>query len=216
MMEQKSALIIGASGLIGAEVLKLCLASDMYHKVIAPVRSSLGIDHDKLDERIIDFDNPLIEELFPVDHVYCCLGTTIKVAGSQANFRQVDYAYPLAFAKAAKAWNASVYSVVTAAGANANSRIFYNRVKGELESALQALDLKTTLVFQPSLLLGQRSEFRLGEKIAIYFAKLTAKITPSSFRAIHSKQVAKCMLKETCSAATGYNIINNKTMHKAS
>jgi hypothetical protein len=64
--------------------------------------------------------------------------------------------------------------------------------------------------------LGQRSEFRLGEKIAIYIAKLTAKVTPSSFRAIHSKQVAKCMLTETCSTATGYNIINNKTMHKAS
>ena len=148
-----------------------------------------------------------------MDHVYCCLGTTIKTAGSKSNFRKVDHDYPLAFAAAAKKWNASVFSIVTAAGSNANSKIFYNRVKGELESNLRSLGLNSTLIFQPSLLLGDRNEFRLREKIAMGVAKSTSWMTPSSFRAIHSKTVAKSMVEKTCSESTGFNIISNKTMH---
>jgi uncharacterized protein YbjT (DUF2867 family) len=212
-MGQKSALVLGASGLIGSEVLQLCLASDIYNKIITPVRRSLLIEHEKLDEKVIDFDMSPWDNLFPVDHVYCCLGTTIKTAGSKSNFRKVDHDYPLAFAGAAKKWNASVFSIVTAAGSNANSKIFYNRVKGELESNLRSLGLNSTLIFQPSLLMGDRNEFRPGEKIAIGVAKLTSWMTPGSFRAIHSKTVAKSMVAETSSESAGFNIISNKTMH---
>jgi len=212
-MGQQSALVLGASGLIGSEVLSLCLGSGHYDRVIAPVRRPLNIIHEKLSEMVIDFDMPPWETLFPVDHVYCCLGTTIKKAGSQENFRKVDHDYPLAFGGAAKKWNASVFGVVTAAGSNAHSKIFYNKVKGELEDNLKSLNLNTTLVFQPSLLLGDREEFRMGEKIGSGIAKLTGWITPLSYRAITGKSVAQSMVKETNDSKIGFHIISNKSMH---
>ncbi|MBN4081034.1 hypothetical protein JYT44_01580 [Caldithrix abyssi] len=212
-MGKKSALVLGASGLIGSEVLTLCLESDTYTKVIAPVRSPLFNENEKLTEKVIDFEMPPWEDLFPVDHVYCCLGTTIKTAGSKTNFRKVDHDYPLAFAGAGKKWNTSVFSVITAAGSNANSRIFYNRVKEELEANLKSLALTSTLIFQPSFLMGDRHEFRLGEKMVVGVAKLTSWMIPKSVRPISAKTVAKAMFAETQSERTGFHIISNNNMH---
>ena len=213
-MSKKTALIVGSSGLVGKELLDMCLKSDVYEKIITPVRAPLSIQDEKHVELIIDFEMPPWDELFPVDHVYCCLGTTIKKAGSKNNFRKVDHDFPLAFAGAAKKWKAEQFSVITAAGVSANSKIFYNKVKGELESNLKALDLKGTLIFQPSLLLGDRNEFRLGEIVFSVFAKTLSWITPSSVRAIHCQKVAKSMLEKTIFAKEGFNIISNKEMHK--
>jgi len=212
-MMQKSALVLGASGLVGSEVLKLCLASDNYNKVIAPVRSPLIMNHKKLIEKIIDFEMPPWDELFPVDHVYCCLGTTIKKAGSNSGFRKVDFDYPIAFADAAKKWNASVFSIVTATGANSNSKIFYNKVKGEVEDKLKSIGFDSTLISRPSLLLGERNEFRLGEKMVMGVAKLTSWMTPTSVRAIPAKTVARATVSETLLERVGLNIMSNKEMH---
>ena len=213
---KKSALILGASGLIGSEVLSLSLESDLYNKIVIVVRSPLTIKHNKLVEKIIDFDMPKWEEIFPVDHVYCCLGTTIKKAGSKTNFIKVDHDYPLAFAAAAKKWESSVFSVITAAGVSPESKIFYNNVKGQLEKKLKSLELFSTLIFRPSLLLGERKEFRLGEKIGSGIAKVTSWMTPKTYRAIHCKAVAKAMLAESFADKTGFNIISNKSMHRFS
>jgi len=213
-MGQKTALIIGSSGLVGKELLKLCLKSDVYKKVITPLRTPLPIHDEKREERIIDFEMPPWEALFPVDHVYCCLGTTIKKAGSKKNFIKVDHDFPLAFAGAAKKWKSTQFSIITAAGVSAKSKIFYNRVKGELELKLKAMNLEGTLIFQPSLLLGDRGEFRLGERIFSGFAKLTSWMTPMSYRAIHCEKVAKSMIEETVSCSSGFKIILNKDMHK--
>ena len=214
--KKKSALILGASGLVGSEVLSLSLESEQYDKIIIVVRSPLTIKHNKLLQKTIDFNMPIWEEIFPVDHVYCCLGTTIKKAGSKANFIQVDHDYPLAFAAAAKKWESSIFSVITAAGVSPNSKIFYNNVKGQLEKKLQSLALVSTLIFRPSLLLGERKEFRLGEKIGSGIAKVTSWMTPKTYRAIHCKAVAKAMLAESFSNKTGFNIISNKAMHRFS
>ena len=213
---KKSALILGASGLVGSEVLSLSLESDLYNKIVIVVRSPLTIKHNKLVEKIIDFDMPKWEEIFPVDHVYCCLGTTIKKAGSKTNFIKVDHDYPLAFAAAAKKWESSIFSVITAAGVSPKSRIFYNNVKGQLEKNLKSLELFSTLIFRPSLLLGERKEFRLGEKIGSGIAKVTSWMTPKTYRAIHCKAVAKAMLAESFADKTGFNIISNKSMHRFS
>ena len=213
---KKSALILGASGLVGSEVLSLSLESDLYNKIVIVVRSPLTIKHNKLVEKIIDFDMPKWEEIFPVDHVYCCLGTTIKKAGTKANFIKVDHDYPLAFAAAAKKWKSSVFSVITAAGVSPESKIFYNNVKGQLEKKLKSLELFSTLIFRPSLLLGERKEFRLGEKIGSGIAKVTSWMTPKTYRAIHCKAVAKAMLAESFADKTGFNIISNKSMHRFS
>ena len=207
---------MGASGLIGSEVLSLSLESDLYNKIVIVVRSPLTIKHNKLVEKIIDFDMPKWEEIFPVDHVYCCLGTTIKQAGSKTNFIKVDHDYPLAFAAAAKKWESSVFSVITAAGVSPESKIFYNNVKGQLEKKLKSLELFSTLIFRPSLLLGERKEFRLGEKIGSGIAKVTSWMTPKTYRAIHCKAVAKAMLAESFADKTGFNIISNKSMHRFS
>ena len=213
---KKSALILGASGLVGSEVLSLSLESDLYNKIVIVVRSPLTIKHNKLVEKIIDFDMPKWEEIFPVDHVYCCLGTTIKKAGSKTNFIKVDHDYPLAFAAAAKKWESSIFSIITAAGVSPESKIFYNNVKGQLEKKLKSLELFSTLIFRPSLLLGERKEFRLGEKIGSGIAKVTSWMTPKTYRAIHCKAVAKAMLAESLSDKTGFNIISNKSMHRFS
>jgi uncharacterized protein YbjT (DUF2867 family) len=213
-MAKKTALILGSSGLVGKELLDLCLKSEVYEKVITAVRTSVLIQDEKHVELIIDFEMPPWDDLFPVDHVYCCLGTTIKKAGSKSNFRKVDHDFPLAFAGAAKKWEVEQFSVITAAGVSAESKIFYNKVKGELELNLKNLALKSTLIFQPSLLLGDRSEYRLGEIIFSRFAKIFSWITPNSIRAIHCKKVAKSMLEKTISAKKGFNIITNKKMHE--
>lgn len=213
-MSEKTALLLGSSGLVGAELLTLCLQSDLYKKVITPVRTPLPIHHEKREERIINFEMPPWEDLFPVDHVYCCLGTTIKKAGSKSNFIKVDHDFPLAFAGAAKKWKSSVYSIITATGVSAESKIFYNRVKGELQLNLKAMELQGTLIFQPSFLLGDRNEFRLIEKTFSGIASATSWMTPSSYRAIHCKKVAKSMIKETINAKSGFKIISNKEMHK--
>ena len=213
---KKSALILGSSGLVGSEDLSLSLESDLYNKIVIVVRSPLTIKHNKLVEKIIDFDMPKWEEIFPVDHVYCCLGTTIKQAGSKTNFIKVDHDYPLAFAAAAKKWESSVFSVITAAGVSPESKIFYNNVKGQLEKKLKSLELFSTLIFRPSLLLGERKEFRLGEKIGSGIAKVTSWMTPKTYRAIHCKAVAKAMLAESFADKTGFNIISNKSMHRFS
>ena len=213
---KKSALILGASGLVGSEVLSLSLELDLYYKIVIVVRSPLTIKHNKLVEKIIDFDMPKWEEIFPVDHVYCCLGTTIKKAGSKTNFIKVDHDYPLAFAAAAKKWESSIFSVITAAGVSPESKIFYNNVKGQLEKKLKSLELFSTLIFRPSLLLGERKEFRLGEKIGSGIAKVTSWMTPKTYRAIHCKAVAKAMLAESFADKTGFNIISNKSMHRFS
>ncbi|GIS56797.1 MAG: oxidoreductase [Candidatus Neomarinimicrobiota bacterium] len=213
---KKSALILGASGLVGSEVLSLSLESDLYNKIVIVVRSPLTIKHNKLVEKIIDFDMPKWEEIFPVDHVYCCLGTTIKKAGAKTNFIKVDPDYPLAFAAAAKKWESSIFSLITAAGVSPESKIFYNNVKGQLEKKLKSLELFSTLIFRPSLLLGERKEFRLGEKIGSGIAKVTSWMTPKTYRAIHCKAVAKAMLAESFADKTGFNIISNKSMHRFS
>jgi len=213
-MANKTALILGSSGLVGKELLDLCLKSEVYEKVITPVRVPLPIQDKKRIELIIDFEMPPWEDLFPVNHVYCCLGTTIKKAGSKSNFIKVDHDFPLAFAGAAKKWGVEQFSVITAAGVSANSKIFYNKVKGELESKLKDLDLKGTIIFQPSLLLGERNEFRLGEKVFSGFAKITSWMTPSSFKAINGQKVARVMLEKTISSKSGLRIITNKDMHK--
>ena len=213
---KKSALILGASGLVGSEVLSLSLESDLYNKIVIVVRSPLTIKHNKLVEKIIDFDMPKWEEIFPVDHVYCCLGTTIKKAGSKTNFIKVDHDYPLAFAAAAKKWESSIFSVITAAGVSPESKIFYNNVKGQLEKKLKSLELFSTLIFRRSLLLGERKDFRLGEKIGRGIAKVTSWMTPKTYRAIHCKAVAKAMLAESFADKTGFNIISNKSMHRFS
>lgn len=166
-MEGKVALVVGATGLVGTELLKLLLKSNKYKKIIVWVRNSTGIVNEKLEETIIDFENIESNKLDKkVQHVFCCLGTTIKKAKSKENFRKVDFEYPVSLAKMARENGVNQFLVISAMGANSGSNIFYNKVKGQLEDELKGLDLKGLKIFKPSLLLGDRQEFRFGEKVA--------------------------------------------------
>jgi len=165
--QERTALIAGASGLVGGQLLKLLLESDEYLKVVSVGRRQLDLSHAKLSQVVTDFENlQEHQEKLSANDVFCCLGTTIAKAGSKATFRKVDFEYVLALGAVASQMQADQFLLVSALGANAQSRIFYNQVKGELEEAIVQIGLPTIHVLRPSLLLGPRQEFRAGELIA--------------------------------------------------
>lgn len=195
MTEAKTALIAGAGGLTGAFCLQLLLQHPAYKTIIAVVRKPLAVQHPKLQQIAVDFDN--LQTLPAADDVFCCLGTTIKKAGSQANFRKVDYGYVVGVAKAALASGAKRFLLVSSMGASATSGIFYSRVKGETEDAVMQLPYDAVHIFRPSLLLGNRQEHRLGESMAMTAFKLVGFVMVgplAKYRGIPASDVAKAMV----------------------
>ncbi len=196
---KKTALVIGATGLIGRQCVVALLQNEQYEKVTTLVRHLSGATHPKLDERIIDFEH--LEEYvdaMKVDDVFCCMGTTIKKARSKEKFKKVDYEYPLRVAQIALQQGAKQYLIVTAMGADSKSKFFYNQVKGEIETAIKKLNYSAVHIFQPSLLTGDRQEFRMGEKLAIYGFKALNLLLYGplkKYRSIEGKTVAKAMVK---------------------
>ena len=193
MAEGRAALLAGATGLIGSFLLERLLASDAYTRVAVWARRDLGKQHPKLKCEVVDFER-LHERRVEAEDVFCCLGTTIKKAGSQAAFRQVDYDYPVALAIAAAGGGARRLLVVSALGANPDSNIFYNRVKGEMEIAVRAAGVPTTIFFRPSLLSGPRAEVRRGERIGEAIGKVLGPLL-GKYRPIHADLVAQAMLR---------------------
>jgi uncharacterized protein YbjT (DUF2867 family) len=197
-MGNRTALVVGATGFVGKQVVHMLLNNETYKSVTVLVRQSLQVQDKKLNEHIINFNT--LEEyhnLSQVTDVYCCLGTTIKKAKSKEAFKKVDLEYPLEIAKMAKENNVEKFLVISAMGADVNSRFFYNKVKGELEEGLRKLNLNSLSIFRPSLLLGEREEFRFGEKVgAIAMNALNfLLIGPlKTYRGIKGKQVAKAMV----------------------
>lgn len=191
----KTALIVGATGLIGKQLLDLLLVSDHYTRVTAVVRKPLGIQHAKLKVLIVDFDNldAHADEL-KADDVFCCLGTTMKQAKSKDAFRKVDFEYPLEIGRITKAKGASHCLLVSALGADKSSSIFYNKVKGETEQALKLIGFDALHIFRPSLLLGSREEDRAGESAAKVFYKMFGFLIPKKYQAIDSLKIARAML----------------------
>jgi uncharacterized protein YbjT (DUF2867 family) len=165
--KKRRALLLGATGLVGRFTLQYLLESPYYQEIIALTRRKLDIDNPKLLVEVIDFNNlDRYSELYNVDDAFCCLGTTIKTAGSKAAFRQVDLIYPVEIARLCKEKGTRTFSVISAIGANAGSKIFYNQTKGEMEAELTQLSFESLLIYRPSLLVGKRREFRFGEKVA--------------------------------------------------
>lgn len=194
----QTALIAGASGLVGGHCLRLLLDNPNYSRVVSIGRRNLDLESPKLEQHVVDFnDLEASATLFAVDHVFCCLGTTIRTAGSQAAFRRVDYDYPLEMARMSARQGVRAFAVVTAMGAARRSLFFYNRVKGQLEHELEALDIPSISVAQPSLLLGDRSENRAGEQAA---QKLMQGLSPvfagplRKYKPIEGRQVAQAMI----------------------
>jgi len=195
----REALIVGATGLIGSSTLKYLFNDPSYSEIIALVRKPLLEKHRKLKEVITDYSN-LEKTLSTVttNDIFCCLGSTIKKAGSQDAFRKVDYELVVAVASVMKKQGAEQFIVISAMGANSNSKVFYNRIKGEMEDGIKILGYPCLRIIRPSLLLGHREEFRLGEKIAVALAPVMKLILMGSlkkYRPVEAEAVARFMVK---------------------
>ncbi len=200
--EKRIAVVVGATGLIGSWVVEKLLKSNKYHQVRVLTRKMLLINDPHLESIIFDFDNPS-PDLVWGDDIFCCLGTTMAKAGSKEAFYKVDFVYPVQIAAMALANGAKRFAIVTAMGADSKSAIYYNRVKGEVEDALKDLGYKSLLIFRPSLLLGNRTEKRIGERIGEQFMKLFKPLIPGKYRAVEAEKVAAAMVLITTSSVQG-------------
>ena len=203
------AVVVGASGLVGKQLLQLLLADNRYASVLVLVRSSLGIKHPRLKEQIVKFETLAQLDLPKLDHAFCCLGTTIKRAGSQEAFRKVDHDYVVAFASSARRSGARHFLLVSAMGAKSQSGVFYNRVKGEVESAVQGLDYPGVSILRPSMLTGNRAEYRSGERIALTILGPVSRLIPAKYRPVSDRAVARTLIHAATREKTGVEIIES-------
>lgn len=196
----------GATGLIGGACLQLLLDDERVTSVVAPTRRPLDLGHPRLNNPVLDFGtlDSLKDDLVGAESAICCLGTTIKKAGSQEAFRKVDFDYNLAAAQLCKAAGIKHWLQVSAIGASPRSPVFYSRVKGELESALKALRFATLSIFHPSMLMGDREESRPMEEIGI---KVTRVINPlllgplKPYRGIEDDTLARALVNKALTPA---------------
>ncbi|RTY87867.1 oxidoreductase [Flavobacterium sp. RSP15] len=206
----KTALVIGSTGLIGSQLLNLLLDSNDYLKVITFVKRDTGIKHKKLTQHLIDFDKPeTYKHLVIGDDFFCTIGTTIKKAGNKEAFRKVDFEYPRQFATIALYNKVNQYLIVSSLGADANSGNFYLKTKGEIQNFLKDCNFKSAVVVQPSLLLGNRAEFRFGEIVGAFFMKSLSFLflgNLKKYKPIEAKTVAKALLKIAQTNNIGFKI----------
>jgi uncharacterized protein YbjT (DUF2867 family) len=205
----KTILLLGGTGLVGSLCLRLLATDPAFERVVVLTRRPLPRElmEQKVESHVVDFDDLDAKAgLFRVDQIVCALGTTIRnVGGSQEAFRRVDYGYPLTAARLGRAQGASHFLLVSSVGANARSRVFYSRVKGELEAAVQALQYRSVTIVRPSLLLGPRAVFRLGEQIAKRFAVLV----PGKYKPVEAHAVASTLVRSAKEDAPGRRIIES-------
>lgn len=196
------ALVIGATGLVGTQLVNQLLKNNIYTEIILFVRKKTAINHQKLTQLEIDFNHLENEvSLIKGDVLFSCMGTTIKKAKTKENQYLIDYTYQYNFAKIAADNNIKKYILISSLGANKNAKTFYSKMKGELEEAIKKLPFQNIYILQPSLLLGNRKEFRLGEKIAIQVFKILNIFIPKKYKGIEAKKVAESMIK--------YSLITN-------
>lgn len=195
----KTALLIGATGLIGSELLNILLESEEYGKVIVFARREIELNNAKLEQHVIDFNKVLsYKEYIRGDDFFCCIGTTIKKAKTRQNFIRVDFIYPSLFAEIAKDNGVSRFLLISSIGANAKSGNYYLRTKGLMERKIRELEFSAAFIFRPSFLSGERQELRLGEKVggfvlSLFSVFLIGKL--KKYRPIKAQKVAEGMCK---------------------
>ena len=193
----KTALVAGATGLVGKQLINELISNDGFEKIIVIARRELSISHPKLEVRLINFD--LLDELQLSDQIeacYCSLGTTQKKSGREGMVK-VDYEYVLNLAQLCKRLSISKFLVVSSQGANYNSSFFYLRTKGQMEEAVKKSGVETVYVLRPSLITGEREEFRFSEEMGYYLYKglqplMVGKL--KKLRAVSGLQIARCMI----------------------
>lgn len=193
---KRRACILGATGLVGGELLQILLNDESYDEVMVYTRTSLEISHPRLTEKV---GNLLKEDFFkdPIEaeHIFCCIGTTQSKTPDVSVYKQVDFGIPLHAAHAGLNGGMKKFLVVSSLGANAESKMFYPRVKGQMEEALRKLEIERLHIFRPSMLLGKRDEFRFGEAFGKVVMKMFGLLIPAKYKGIEAADVAKAMHK---------------------
>lgn len=193
---QKTAIILGATGLTGGHLLNLILEDKTFHKVVVFTRRETGVEHPKLEEHIIDLlQLDKYKEQFQGDVVFCCIGTTKAKTPNRNAYKAIDYGIPVTAAKLAKQNNIDTYLVISAMGASETSKVFYNKLKGAMEREVLAQKLTHTYLLQPSLIVGERSEKRGGEKFAEVIMRTFGFLIPTKYKMIQGKTIAKAMVQ---------------------
>lgn len=206
----KKALVIGGTGLVGNQLIQLLLADGRY-TVTALVRKPMPINHQLLTQVVFNFEKP-DQSLVLADDIFCCLGTTIKKAGSKPAFYKVDFEYVLSIARIAHANGATGFVLISSMGANKDAAVFYNKVKGAIEAAVTGIGYKSLFILRPSILLGNRTEVRIGEKIGKAIMSFIAVAIPKKYRPIEARQVAKAMIACVTSGKTGVHILESDAL----
>jgi uncharacterized protein YbjT (DUF2867 family) len=211
----KTAVVAGATGLVGKELLRQLATTDNYSRVIGLTRRPVTSDHRKVTYILTNFEN-LESSLsgYAPDDVFCCLGTTMAKAGSKEKFFRIDYSYPVALAHATLALGAKQYLLVSALGAEKNSSIYYNRVKGQVEDSVKAMGFRSIHILRPSLLLGPREEKRPGEQAAKLLYSIFGFMIPEKYKAIEARTVARAMLEYASLERAGVFVHESKEMQK--
>ena len=209
----KQATLFGATGLIGNCILSKLLDDHQFSKVIVATRSPIDFESEKIEVQFIDFDNPeeIKKSISKSSIVFSTIGTTqSKVKGDQAAYRKIDFDITYNIAMASKFHDVEHFLMVSSGGADSKSNNFYLKLKGEIDQAVFNLNLNSALIFRPSLLMGKRKEFRLGEKIAQILLPAISFLMPKKYKPIQAEKVAVAMIDYSKSSHTGNKIIDNE------
>lgn len=217
-MAGKTAAIIGATGLIGSSILEFLLADPDYEKVTAIVRRPIDRAHPKLVVAVIDFHDKdaFRQGLVGSEVVFCAIGTTQQqVKGDKEAYRKVDYDIPVNAAMLSAELTVAQYLLVSSVGADKSSKNFYLSLKGEVEDIIRSYTIPYISIFRPSMLLGQRKEFRLGERLGQALMKALAFLIPSKYKAIEAATVAAAMVQQSKQQKRGVQLFHYQEMKQA-
>lgn len=208
----KRLMLVGSTGLVGGHVLQQALADPAVAQVVAPTRKPLT-PQPKLINPVVDFERlPQDAEWWAVDAVICTLGTTIRVAGSQAAFYKVDHDHPLEVAYLARRYGARAFALNSALGADTASRVFYSRTKGETERDLQAVGYPSLTLVRPGLIGGQRQENRPLEQLAVNVSRLVQPLLPKRYRVVPADRIAQHLLQAALAATPGVHVLPSEAL----
>lgn len=210
----KTAIIAGSTGLVGSELLNQLSESGNYSEIIVLVRKPCRVNLPNVRELIVDFDK--LEDYsseIKAEQLYICLGSTMKKAKTQENFRKIDVEYPIKLAEIAAKNKTTAVAVISSMGANSKSSIFYNRMKGLMEEGIANSGITSANIFRPALLLGKRKEFRFGEKFAIMMIRPITFLffgPLKKYRPVKIEKLSSAMINSLKDSKAGVNILGNE------
>ena len=202
----KTALVVGATGAVGREIVRGLCENENYDKIIVWARRELNFSHEKLETQIINFDE--IKDMPPreIDEIFCALGTTMKQAGSRGQFYKVDVSYPVNIAKWGIASGARRFALISSQGADEQSRFFYLRAKGKAETKIAALGFKSLQIARLPAIKSEREQVRMGEIFTIWLFGLLPKFILTSYRPMSAKDIAAAVIAAAQTEAKGVQI----------